>query len=107
VAFARGFEEARREAMREAWSVGFWVCWLRVRGQVVKARVALVLAAAIDGRRAVFCGWRCRRWRRVCWRRERTQELQTVELDMLTLFVGFCCIGVVSVVLERECSSCL
>jgi hypothetical protein len=91
--------------MREAWSVGdFCCCWSRVRDEEENARDALV---AIDGRRDVFCGWRCRRWRRVCWRRERTQELQIVELDMLTLFVGFYCIGVVSVALERECSSCL
>jgi hypothetical protein len=89
VALARGFEEARREAIREAWSVGgfFCCCWLRVREEEVKARVALV---AIDGRDDVFCGWRWRRWRRVCWRSERTQELQTVEFDMMVkLFVGF------------------
>jgi hypothetical protein len=64
---------------------------LRVRGEVERARVALVLAAAIEeGRDDVFCGWRWRRWRRVCWRSERTQELQTVEFDMMVkLFVGF------------------
>lgn len=99
MALARGFEEARREAIREAWSVGgfFCCCWLRVREEEVKARVALV---AIDGRDDVFCGWRWRRWRRVCWRRERTQELQIVEFDMM---VGCLLksIGVVSVLLER------
>ena len=102
MALARVFEEARREAIREAWSVGgfFCCCWLRVREEEVKARVALVLAAAIDGRDDVFCGWRCKRWRRVCWRRERTQELQIVEFDMMVVCL-LRSIGVVSVLLER------
>jgi hypothetical protein len=96
VALARGFEEARREAIREAWSVGgfFCCCWL---GEVEKARVALL---AIDGRDDVFCGWRCKRWRRVCWRRERTQELQIVEFDMVVNCL-LRSIGVVSVLLKR------
>ena len=87
--------------MREAWSVGGFCCWLRARGEVERARVALVLAAAIEGRDDVFCGWRWRRWRRVCWRSERTQELQMVELDMMVVCL-LDSIGVVSdVLLER------
>ena len=82
--------------MREAWSVGgFLRCrWL---GEVEKARVAWL---AIDGRDDVFCGWRCKRWRRVCWRRERTQELQIVEFDMVVNCL-LRSIGVVSVLLKR------
>jgi hypothetical protein len=87
--------------MREAWSV----CWLlRVRGEVVKARVVMLATACTD----VFCGWRCRRWRRVCWRRERMHEVQTVELDMLVMGLGVVLYrGVVGCVCTRECVSCL
>jgi hypothetical protein len=79
-----GLELERREARKEAW-VGCEGCCFcsgslrRVR-EVVKARVA------VDERAREECFWGVRRWRRVCWRRVRMHDVQTVEEDIL-----WCC----------------
>ena len=84
---------------------GARIGWV-VGAEEVKARVVVV--DAIDGRDDVFCGWRCRRWRRVCWRRVRMHEVQTVELDMLVMvLLDVLCWGGVGCVCTRECFSCL
>lgn len=68
--------------MKEAW-VGCDGCcfccsgsWKR-EGETAKARFAVVERA----REVYFCG--VRSWRRVCWRRVRMHDVQTVEEDIV------------------------
>lgn len=48
-----------------------------------REREAAKARFAVDERAREECFWGVRRWRRVCWRRVRMHDVQTVEEDMI------------------------
>jgi hypothetical protein len=86
-----GFELERREARKEACVGSFCLGW----GSLRRVRVVVNAARFKGDERALregFCDcWRS--WRRVCWRRVRMHDVQTVEVDILGGFVTMRCGG--------------
>jgi hypothetical protein len=80
-----GLELERREAMKEAW-VGCEGC-CSCSGSLRREREDAKAWFAVDERAREEYLWGVRRWRRVCWRRVRMHDVQTVEEDMLCVLV--------------------
>lgn len=75
-----GLEEERRDSMKEAcvgWDSFGSLKWVR---DWAKARFA------VDERAREEYFWGVSSWRRVCWRRVRMHEVQTVEEDIVLCF---------------------
>ena len=52
-----------------------------------REREAAKARFAVDERAREECFWVVRRWRRVCWRRVRMHDVQSVEEDMICVLV--------------------
>lgn len=87
-----GLELERREAMKEAW-VGCEGCCCcsfgGCSGFFDRVREAAKARFAVDERAREEYFWGVRSWRRVCWRRVRMHDVQTVEEDMMCLLCWY------------------